>query len=170
MTKRTSPFASRFLRDETGAQFVEFGMVLPLMLLFFAVTIEGARMMWSYQTVIAGVRDATRYVARIAPREICSTGPAISTYDSDLDFMIRTARTDDPDVGTELFPSGIEVLWVSSALDCSATGFRADVAPIVEVTAALQITFPFSGIFRFWGGDRPTINTVVSDQHRVYGS
>ncbi len=165
MTKRISPFTSRFLRDETGAQFVEFAMVMPVMLLFFAVTIEGARMMWSYQTVIAGVRDATRYVARIAPREICTTGPAIETYRDELETLVKTTRSD-----SDPFPSGIAITSLEPTLDCSATDFRSGRAPIVEVTAGLQITFPFSGIFSFWGQKPAAIDTEVSDQHRVYGS
>lgn len=157
--------ASRFRRDESGAQLVEFAMVLPLMLLFFAVTIEGARMMWSYQTVVAGVRDATRYLARIAPREICDTGPAIDSYHDQLFALVTTAHP-----GDALFPSGIEVTGLDQTLDCSATGFRADIAPIVEVTASLEVTFPFARVFRFWGGDLGTLDTWVSDQSRVYGS
>ena len=63
---------------------VEFAILLPILLLVFAVIVEGGRLMWSYQTVVAGVRDATRYVARAAPANICSTGGSLADIASDV--------------------------------------------------------------------------------------
>ena len=39
---------SRFSKEESGAALVEFAILLPMMLLVFAVIIEGGRLMWSY--------------------------------------------------------------------------------------------------------------------------
>ena len=33
-------------------------------------------MFWSYQMAIGGVRDAARYLARVAPADICNTAGA----------------------------------------------------------------------------------------------
>lgn len=157
--------ARRFLRDETGAQLLEFAIVLPLMLLIFGVIIEGARLMWSYQAVVSGVRDATRYLARIAPRDLCSTGGSVGSYASLLTTIVGSAS----DGGT-ILPSGVTVTAVVPSLSCPTGTFRSDEAPIVTVRADVEVTFPFAGLFEFAGGSRPTLDTSVSDQSRVYGS
>ena len=156
----------RLRQDETGAQLVEFALVLPILLLLFAVTIEGGRTMWAYQSVVAGVRDATRYLARITPLDICDTPtPDVSGQADRLAGIVRKASD-----GADLFPSGISVTSVTPALTCIKGDYRSGVAPIVEVTAALQITFPFAGIFAFVGSTLSTLDTTVADQSRVYGS
>src|SRR5687767_807230 len=68
---RICPQLARLARNERGVALVEFAILLPILLLLFAVTIEGTRMMWSYQTAIAGVRDAARYLGRITPSNVC---------------------------------------------------------------------------------------------------
>ncbi len=157
---------SRFARDTSGAQLVEFAIVLPLMLLLFAVIVEGGRMMWSYQTVVSGVRDASRFLARVTDRNICDTPAAIGTYDATLFTFVSTSND-----GSSIFPSGVTVTDVSSSLDCSFVGaFRSGEAPIVTVEAEVEITFPFAGLFTLVGGTRPTIDATVADQSRVYGS
>lgn len=155
----------RFAGDESGAQLVEFAIVLPMMLLVFAVIVEGGRMMWSYQTVVAGVRDATRFLARVTPRDICDFGTDVSGYDDILASIIRNAND-----GSSVLPSGVSVTEILSSLECNEGDYRSDVAPIVTVRADVEVTFPFAGLFTLVGGDRPTLETSVSDQSRVYGS
>jgi Flp pilus assembly pilin Flp len=155
----------RFAGDESGAQLVEFAIVLPMMLLVFAVIVEGGRMMWSYQTVVAGVRDATRFLARVAPRDICDMGADVSGYADVLGDIIRDAHA-----GGSILPSGVSVTDVLPSLDCADGDFRSDVAPIVTVRANVEVTFPFAGLFTLVGGSRPTLETSVTDQGRVYGS
>lgn len=155
----------RLKADESGTQLVEFGLVLPMMLLIFGVIIEGGRMMWSYQTVVAGVRDAARFLARVTPRDICDTGVAVTAYDSLLIGMIRNDND-----GSSVLPSGVAVTGVLSSLTCTEGDFRADVVPVVTVSADVQVTFPFAGLFTLVGGSRPTLETSVADQSRVYGS
>ena len=64
---RLPTYLSRHLRSlrrsEDGAVLVEFGLLLPTFVLFFAMAVEGSRTFWSYQATISGVRDAARYVA-----------------------------------------------------------------------------------------------------------
>ena len=135
------------------------------MLLVFAVIVEGGRLMWSYQTVVSGVRDATRYLARVAPRDICSAGGSVGSYGSLLTTIVRQAN----DGGTVL-PSGVRVLSVTPSLSCPPGDFRSDEAPIVSVAAVVEITFPFAGLFAFAGGSLGTLSTQVADQSRVFGS
>jgi TadE-like protein len=156
----------RLAADESGTQLVEFAIVLPMMLLVFGVIIEGGRMMWSYQTVVAGVRDATRFLARVTPRDICDGDvSAISDYDDTLIGFIRNDKD-----GSSILPSGVSVTVILTELDCYDGEFRSDVAPIVTVRADVEVTFPFAGLFTLVGGSRPTLETSVTDQSRVYGS
>lgn len=155
----------RFCSDQSGAQLVEFAIVLPLMLVVFAVIIEGGRMMWSYQSVVAGVRDATRFLARIAPRDICDLGGDVSGYEETLTEIVRSAHG-----GGSVLPVGVSVTSVLPSLFCNVGDFRSNVAPIVTVRAGVEVTFPFAGLFTLVGGSQPTLETSVSDQSRVYGS
>lgn len=156
----------RLVADESGTQLVEFAFVLPMMFLVFGVIIEGGRMMWSYQTVVSGVRDATRFLARVTPRDICDGGAgAISDFDGTLIELIRTSID-----GNSALPTGVSVTGILSELDCNEGDFRSDAAPIVTVRADVEVTFPFAGIFTLVGGDHPTLETRVTDQSRVYGS
>jgi TadE-like protein len=156
----------RLAADESGTQLVEFAFVLPMMLLVFGVIIEGGRMMWSYQTVVAGVRDAARFLARVTPRDICDEDvSAISDYDDTLIGIIRNAND-----GSSVLPSGVLVTGIVTELECFDGEFRSDVAPIATVRADVEVTFPFAGLFTLVGGSRPTLETSVLDQSRVYGS
>ncbi|MCB2114789.1 MAG: pilus assembly protein [Rhodobacteraceae bacterium] len=165
---RTSPVPSlrRFAREEEGAALVEFAMVLPMLLLIFAMIVESARVMIGFQSAIAGVRDATRYLARIAPMNICATGTAISTYDAQVGAIANQ------NLGTFFLPQNVTVTSVSSSLDCTKTGtYRISPPPIATVTAVVTIAMPFSGLFAFGGGNTtPTFSTTISDSARVYGS
>jgi Flp pilus assembly pilin Flp len=155
----------RFADDESGAHLVEFAIVLPIMLLVFAMIVEGARLMWSYQTVVAGVRDATRFLARVAPRDICDAGSGVEDYEETLTDIVRNANE-----GGSILPSGVSVIAVLPSLTCYEGDYRSYTAPIVTVRANVEVTFPFSGLFSLVGGNRPMLETSVTDQSRVYGS
>ncbi|MCV6824439.1 MULTISPECIES: TadE/TadG family type IV pilus assembly protein [Halocynthiibacter] len=166
MNRFVSHILRRFWREERGAALVEFAIMLPMMLLFFAVIIEGGRLMWSYQAVASGVRDAARYLARVTPRDICLSGGNVGTYTSDLEAIIRQSKD-----GSNLFPSGITVTSVTPSLSCVSGTYRNSPAPVTEVTANLTVTFPFASVFSFAGGTNlVTINTTISDQSRVFGT
>lgn len=139
--------------------------MLPVMLLIFAVIIEGGRMMWSYQAAISGVRDAARYLARVAPQDICASGGSVSGYAPQLTAIVR-----DSIQGDTLFPSSLIVTSVAPSLTCQAGSYRVSPSPVVEVRARLTMTFPFAGVFTLTGGSRPAINTVITDQSRVFGT
>ncbi|MEX0300880.1 MAG: TadE/TadG family type IV pilus assembly protein [Leisingera sp.] len=154
-----------FRNREDGAVLAEFAMMLPVMLLTFAVIIEGGRMMWSYQAAISGVRDAARYLARVAPQNICSAGGSVAGYQSQLTAIVRESIQ-----GNTLFPASLNVTSVTPALSCHAGSYRVSPAPVVEIRANLTMTFPFSGIFTLNGSSRPVISTVIADQSRVFGT
>lgn len=153
----------RMFRNESGAALVEFAILLPLILLIFAVVIEGGRLMWAYQSVNAGVRDASRYLARVAPETVCSGG-SLAAYQPRLEAIVRN-RVD----GSSFLPSGITVNSVTPSLTCVAGTFRVTPAPVAQVTANLTVTFPFAGVFTFAGGTLGTMTTSISDQSRIFG-
>ena len=154
-----------FRKDESGAALVEFALMLPVMLLIFAVIIEGGRMMWSYQAAISGVRDAARYLARVAPQDICSAGGSVASYQPQLLAIVRESID-----GDALFPASLNVASVTPSLACHPGSYRVSPAPVVAVRANLTMTFPFAGIFALNGGSLGTINTVITDQSRVFGT
>jgi len=158
------PVLQRFQRDESGAILVEFALVLPLMLVFFAVIGESARTFWSYQQVISGVRDASRYLARVAPLDICDTGGSLVGYTGSITNIVKLDRN-----GSGIFPSTITVNSVTPTLTCVTGSFRNGPASIAQVSANITIDFPMGFIFDFFGDAVGSATTVVADQSRIYG-
>jgi Flp pilus assembly protein TadG len=154
-----------FINDCDGVALVEFAILLPMLLIVFGVMIEGSRLMWSYQSTISAVRDATRYLARIAPVDICSTGGSVAGYAGNLTTIITKNIN-----GATVFPAGISVNSVVPTLTCTAGAFRVNPAPVVQVTANITVTFIFGGVFNFAGGSLTSVTTSISDQSKVYGT
>jgi Flp pilus assembly protein TadG len=157
--------AAAFLRQDSGAALVEFAILLPMLLLVFAVMIEGGRLMWSYQSTIAGVRDAARYLARVASSDLCVTGAGVGSYTATLENIVRNSSS-----GDAIFPSGITINSVTPSVSCIAGTYRVNPAPVAQVTASLTITFPFASVFAFAGQSLGTITTTVTDQSKVFGT
>lgn len=159
----------RFLIDRSGAALVEFALALPLFLVLFAATIDGARMLWSYQTAVAGVRDATRYLGRTVPMTGC---PASLPTGIAAELL---AIVEDSAQGTSVTPSGVTVLSVVPSVSCdagTAGTYRNGPVSVATVTATLRIEMPFSGLFQLVGGsaDVGTFDATVSDSTRIFGS
>lgn len=159
----------RFLRDERGAVLVEFVITLPLMILFFAIIVETARIFWSYQLAISGVRDATRYMSRVIPQNSCTVvgGYDMTAHNTTVtDIVTKDRRWP---LGN-MFPTSITVNSVTPTLDCSATGtYRNGIPPIVTVTANFTVRFPMSFAWDYFGDGLSTGVANVSDQARVFG-
>lgn len=156
----------RLRRDDQGAALVEFGMVLPVMLVMFGLTIEAGRTFWSYQATIAGVRDATRYVGRSEQTGVCNdASPTLSGWNAKVTDIVRNASD-----GTALFPSTITVGRVTADLTCVTGNYRLAQVPMATITAELQITYPFAGLFALVGVGLPTVDTVVTDTGRIFGA
>lgn len=160
-----SPRLGRLLREESGAALVELALVLPLLMLVFAVTIEGGRLLWAYQSASAGVRDASRYLARVAPVTICADGGSVAGYGTEIDAIVRT-RID----GSSVFPIGMSLNSVVPTLSCISGSYRIPNVAVVSVTANLTITFPFADVIAFAGGTLPTVTTSITDRHRAFGT
>jgi hypothetical protein len=163
-----SPVAAhrRFLLAENGGALVEFAISLPLILALAFLTVESMRLFWSYQAAIAGVRDATRYLARIAPSDLCTSGGSVAGYAGQLETIVETTIT-----GASPFPADVTVTSLAPALACvTSLGLRQSSVPVATVSADVSIPIPFAQVLRVIGADPdPTIDTTIRDQARVYG-
>lgn len=157
----------RFGRDESGLALVEFAICLPLMVLVFGMVIEGSRLMWSFQNSISGVRDATRYLARITPADVCEPGGTIFDDQSEtLSEIIRTRIGSDDSI----LPSGVALVDVTATLDCVEGTYRISPAPVAQLTARVEITHPFAGLFTLAGGGiNDSVVVDVRDEARIFG-
>ena len=166
---RLRTYLSRHLRSlrrsEDGAVLVEFGLLLPTFVLFFAMAVEGSRTFWSYQATISGVRDAARYVGRSAQSNLCIVGGDVSNMTATVTSIVRNTSE-----GATLFPSSVTVTSVTPSLTCVTGNFRLNQTPVVTVTAKLEITYPFASVFSFLNVSLPTVSTSVSDSSRVFGA
>ena len=156
----------QFWRRDDGAALVEFAISLPLILILAFLSVESMRLFWSYQAAIAGVRDATRYLARVAPADLCTSGGSVTGYTTQMETIVRTSIG-----GAALFPAGVTVTSVTPSVNCITTlGLRQASVPVATVSANVSITMPFSQILRVIGAAPvAVINTTVRDQARVYG-
>lgn len=160
---------TRWMRREEGATAVEFTVLLPVMLVTFAVIVEGSRIYWNYQSVVSGVRDASRYLARITDNDVCSGGtlPANATT-----IATNIIRRNMGDGSTNLFPPAVNLSTTTPPVatrDCvSVTGVGT--VPVYRVQATVEITLPLSILWSFFQTNRTgTMTSTITDQSRIYG-
>lgn len=161
--KRLRKHIARLRGCDAGAPVVEFAIVLPLILIFIAVIIEGGRISWIYQSAAAGVRDASRMVARIAPVDLCPSG-SITSYDAMVTDIVENRLN-----GSSVIPGGATVLDVIPVLHTRTGAYRIDPTCVVEVRAQVQIDYIFGGVFGWFGNPLGPVVTEVADQSRIFG-
>ncbi|MGL5011400.1 MAG: TadE/TadG family type IV pilus assembly protein [Paracoccaceae bacterium] len=156
---------ARFRRDDTGVALVEFAFVLPLMLLVFAMAVEGGRTFWAYQTAVAGVRDATRYLSRAVPSNACTAGYNFAPITATITSIVTNDNA-----GVPVLPSQVAVTSVVPTLSCVPGNYRISPAPVVTVTVNMTIAYPFSGIFGLNDQSLPGVATTIADSAKVFGA
>ncbi len=165
MRQITAKILNRGRTGEEGAILVEFAFILPLLLIFFAIIVEGTRMMKNYHTAISGVRDATRFMSRHLPIDLCALAPAnLNGYNTTLGNIVGQSVS-----SVTLFPSGISLSSVTATYTCPAGTYHVEPA-IVHVTATMSITFPFAGVFALLTDKPNGLTTTITDSAKVYGS
>lgn len=153
------------LRSDRGASLVEFAVVLPMLVLLFAVIVEGGRLMWSYQSVAEGVRDATRYLSRVAPANVCSAG-GLAAHTGSLAGIVRNSSG-----GATLFPAARRVTVTSVTAACVDGPGWPGVDPVIEVTANVTIQLPLGVLFTLFGGNAlGPFTAAIRDRSRVFGT
>lgn len=155
-----------FRRTEDGSALVEFAISLPLILIVSFGTIESMRLFWTYQAAVAGVRDAARYVARVAPDDICTSGGSLAGYEARLETIIDSTID-----GGALYTGGVTISNVSATLTCAAgLGLRQAQVPVARVSADMSIDMPFTEILVLAGGAGfGTLTTQIVEDARVFG-
>ena len=133
----------RFLRCESGAALVEFAITLPSMLLLFAVIIEGSRLMLSYQSAIAAVRDAARYMSRVVSADICESGGSVAGYSAQLLDIVRNSTS-----GESVFPSYVTVDFVTPTYTCVPGTYRIDEVLLRTMSKSCALSPPRCRRFR----------------------
>ena len=162
-----------FKEDKSGAAMVEFAIALPILLLVLAIIVEGSRIAYAHQAAASGVRDASRYIARLASDTVCDTADvagantALQTQFGTEATNIVSARLGDP---TEaVLPGGVTIQSVTPALRCRAVDYSTADVSVVEVTVTLEIEFIFGGVFDIFGDELEPLTTQIADQSRVFG-
>jgi len=129
--------ASRVLRDQEGSALIEFTIMAPLLLSLVLGISEFGRFLFQYQMVVEGLRDASRYLARVDPNDatnqsnaanLATTGTIDGTGDPRVDGWeagdIGFSVTDvDNTAGTYRGPAEIEVIEVTTTFDYADVGF-----------------------------------------------
>jgi len=111
------------------------------------------------------VRDASRFVGRSAPSDICITGGSLRSYNSSVRNIVRKTTS-----GSNLFPDSMAVFSASTSLECVTGSFRLTQTPIATVSVDLAISFPFSAVFSMFGVQIEPVVTTVTDRARVFGA
>lgn len=164
MTRPLTKWIKQFRKAEDGAAVVEFVLSVPMMILIFAIVIEFGRLFLGYQSTVGGVRDASRYLARIAPIDICVTGGSLSAHNAMLKAMIENDRS-----ANTVLPSQFTVTSVSATYTCVSGSYRTSPAPVATVAAQISVQFPMGFLFGLFGHPLSPLTTTVSDSSRIFG-
>lgn len=171
-----------FWRSTSGAALVEFVIVFPMMILFFAIMVEFGRLYWGYQSITAGVRDAARYVGRVGPVDVCVTDssggdlfPYLVAVDADdLEEMIAEERVN----GNLVLPSqfavdlnGVTATYACPEADSDSVSweYRTPEIPLATVSAQVTMQFPLGNLFALFGNALGSVTTTISDDARIFG-
>lgn len=157
----------RFRNDRSGTALVEFALSLPLMVLVSFVSIDGLRLMWSFQAATSGVHEAARYLARVVPGNACAP-PVVSL--SDYEARLRGIVGQSAD-GTSVFGPRVELVSLTARLDCvTGTGLRQSTVPVATVSAEVRMLLPLHRVFSRAGApDAATYTARIEEQARIYG-
>ena len=192
MAMRMLSSISRFRRQEDGVALVEFAIFLPVFVLAFFVIVEFSRVFFSYQTAIVGVRDAARYMARVAPPGVCEDATATSGGGNPVGAIelspvgtgtanvagadaARTIIERNMDTETSALPVNVFLDDVTATYFCEigAPGdYRQDNVPVAQVSASFRIVLPLIGILEINNIDDSefaTITRTVTDSSRIFG-
>ena len=166
MTPRLAPRLHRLATDRSGAAMVELALSLPLMLLVCFISLDSLRLMWTFQAATAGVHEATRYLARVAPGDICTAGGTLAGHEPTLVTLVGGASG-----GGSVFNAEVQLLSLATRLDCvTDAGLRQAEVPVATVTVDLRLPLPLHGLLSRIGGDGAgTITARIEEQARIFG-
>ncbi len=158
-----------FRRCPSGAAVVEFLLILPLSILFFGMIVEFGRMYWGYQAAVAGVRDASRYLARVSDIRICQTGGSLDGYEATLKTMIEEDLSGASVLPVQFTIDSVDASYACMAATGGAPAFLNSPMPLATVDATVTMQLPLGHLFSTFGGRLTSVTTHVADQARIYG-
>ena len=142
---RLLPFCRRlFAEDSRGTAAVEFGLVLPFMVVLLAGVSDIGRTIWHHHTLQKGVQDAARFLSRLdapftatqltAARNLLLRGsfggssPMQYSYwannlSTNLDSQTGLVTPYDNSAGTFRGPATINVITVTASVDAPSAQF-----------------------------------------------
>ena len=126
-------WANLLFRDQNGAAAAEMALIIPLALALIFTTFEGAYYMICEHRVVKGVRDASRYAARLDLSNYACPGGTFSGSTATVQNLARTGLLS----GGSAAVSG----WVNS-----------------DVTIAVSCLSGQSGIYAATGGNAPRVS------------
>ena len=126
-------WANFLYRDNSGAAAAEMALIIPLALALIFTTFEGAYYMICEHRVVKGVRDASRYAARLDLSNYACPGGTFSGSTATVQNLARTGLLS----GGSAAVSG----WVNS-----------------DVTIAVTCLSGQSGIYAATGGNAPRVS------------
>jgi Flp pilus assembly protein TadG len=167
----------RFLaRDDRGAALVEFTIILPVLLALFVLLTEGGRVMWYHQLVSKSVRDATRYLTRVATAEqLCPTTGGVNLVPAGYLANARNLAMRGSLDPSQPFLNAIwtDLTTLQARVDCITNGgaYRgASRIPLITVTATVPVDFASARLLTMTGSTPQTLLTFeITDQARHYG-
>lgn len=120
-------------RQERGAAAVEFALVLPILLLVVAGTVEFGRAFWFYDTLSKATRDAARYLTMAS----CYSGESESDCNIRLGNVAAAAKTLVATAAAEAHLSDFSAANVEVRCDASPCSTNAAVLGSTHVTVAI---------------------------------
>lgn len=167
--------AALMLRDRSGAAAAEMALMLPLLLVLLFTMFEGGHYLWTEHKVVTGVRDASRFAARLPLSTFlnqdgsgvysCNSG----VTDPALTQIKRVARTGTIDGTVSRVIGWTDAQTTVSVPSCTAAGGMynsiSGQAPRITISAAV----PYPSLFGALGFSTATVTLTASSQSPVVG-
>ena len=152
-----------------GQSLVEFALILPIFFVVVFGLIDGARLVFAYNTVAQAARDAARTAAVEAPfvgSSPCTapTCPGSTTaYRSDVSLAANKASViigQIPNDSSHMAVGCSVVATTNTTNDCATSAYSYSASGGTVVT--VRISMPISPITPFWGPFYPTSLSATS--------
>lgn len=130
------------LIDQTGAAAVEMVLLVPLLLVLLFGGLEAGHFIWTEHKLIEGVRDGSRFAARLDIEDVCGGDSAkLAAAQAKVRLLTRTGQLADGNASPRVPRWSDGQVTVTFACDAFvSTGIYSDLdaaaGPIVTVTAS----------------------------------
>ena len=149
-------FVRRFLRAESGAEMIEFGLTLPLLLLLVSGMVEFGFLLQQYEVVTNAAREGARIA--ILPTYAATPAAQVNNATARINQYLTNAGLNQSLAGITVGPP-VGVPLVAPATGCVWS---------VPVTVTYPHPLPFlSGVMSYFGASIGTITVRATSQMRT---